>query len=456
MKKHLSNKKLLLLLGDVLLIITSLYLSYAIRHKEYIDVFVNYTRASVWSIFIFLFVFYIADVYNLKDKFGSTNFLFRLAIAVLVATGLIAATFCVLSLWHYSRLVFILNGAFVFSFLFLWRLIFSRFDKSRKYPSRVLVVGAGRTGKGLYNTLQKDDNYEIVGFLDDDEKKRGMTIGSSKVIGDTGLLLSLAKDKNIDEVVVAINKTKLPALFKRIMDIKFMGVEINDMLRFYEKVSAKIPILYLRDSWFGYVNIYGQKRNMYNKKIKMVLDRLIAILVIVVTLPFTIMIILAIKLNSKGPIFFSQERVGENLKIFKVNKFRTMTFGREDERNLASFKNDPRITRVGKILRFFRIDEIPQLWNVIKGDMSIVGPRSLIKEEVDKFSKKVPYFFLRHSVKPGITGWAQVNYKHGTDINDATEKIQYDLFYIKNLSPSLDFHILLMTMRVMLFGKGAR
>jgi exopolysaccharide biosynthesis polyprenyl glycosylphosphotransferase len=455
MKNHLSSKKLLLLLGDVLLIITSFYLSYAIRQKEYIDVFVNYTWASVWSIVIFLFTFYIADIYNLKDKFGSTNFLFRLAIAVLVATGLIAATFYVFSLWHYSRLVFILNGAFIFSLLFLWRLIFSRFDKSRKYTSRVLIVGAGRTGKGLYNTLQKNDNYEIVGFLDDDEKKRGMTIGSSKVIGDTGLLQSLVNDKDIDEVVVAINKTKLPALFKRILDIKFMGVEINDMPRFYEKVSAKIPILYLRDSWFGYVNIYGLKKNLYNKKIKKILDRLVAILVIVGTLPFTIMAILAIKLDSKGPIFFRQERVGENVKIFTVTKFRTMIFGREDERHLAGSENDPRITRVGKMLRFFRIDEIPQLWNVIKGDMSIVGPRSLIKEEVDKFME-IPYFHLRHSVKPGITGWAQVNYKHGTDINDATEKIQYDLFYIKNLSPSLDFHIILMTIRVMLFGKGAR
>jgi lipopolysaccharide/colanic/teichoic acid biosynthesis glycosyltransferase len=132
-----------------------------------------------------------------------------------------------------------------------------------------------------------------------------------------------------------------------------------------------------------------------------------------------------------------------------------MIVGREDERYLAGSENDPRITRVGKILRFFRIDEIPQLWNVIKGDMSIVGPRSLMKEEVDEFSE-IPYFYLRHSVKPGITGWAQVNYKHGTDVNDATEKIQYDLFYIKNLSPSLDFHILLMTIRVMLFGKGAK
>jgi lipopolysaccharide/colanic/teichoic acid biosynthesis glycosyltransferase len=132
-----------------------------------------------------------------------------------------------------------------------------------------------------------------------------------------------------------------------------------------------------------------------------------------------------------------------------------MKHGMEEERGLAGFRNDPRITGVGKILRFFRFDEIPQLWNVIKGDMSIVGPRALMKEEVSRFSKEIPYFCLRQFVKPGITGWAQVNYKHGTDAEDAIEKLQYDLFYINNLSPILDFHILLKTIKVVMFGRGA-
>jgi lipopolysaccharide/colanic/teichoic acid biosynthesis glycosyltransferase len=165
---------------------------------------------------------------------------------------------------------------------------------------------------------------------------------------------------------------------------------------------------------------------------------------------------LAIKLDSKGPVFFKQERVGKNAKNFKMIKFRTMRLGMEEERALAGLKIDPRITRVGKVLRFFRIDEIPQLWNVIKGDMSLIGPRSLIKTEVVEFLNKVPYFIFRHAIKPGITGWAQVNYKHGPNIADATEKLQYDLFYMKNLSPVLDLHILLKTIRAVLFGRGAR
>ncbi len=133
-----------------------------------------------------------------------------------------------------------------------------------------------------------------------------------------------------------------------------------------------------------------------------------------------------------------------------------MECGQEKERNLAGSKVDPRITNAGRVLRFFRIDEIPQLWNVLKGDMSVIGPRSLIKEEVEEFTNKVPYFFLRHSIRPGITGWAQVNYNHGVSVEDSIEKLQYDLFYIKNLSLALDFHIFLKTVKVVIFGRGAR
>ena len=186
------------------------------------------------------------------------------------------------------------------------------------------------------------------------------------------------------------------------------------------------------------------------------LDKIIAVFGIVSSFPLMLVAIIAIKIDSKGSVFFKQERVGENKKIFIALKLRTMDCGKEDERALAGYKKDPRVTKVGRIIRFFRIDEIPQLWNVMRGDMSIIGPRLLIKEEVREFSESVPYFYLRHSVKPGITGWAQVHYKHGKEIQDATEKLQYDLFYIKNLSLVLDLHILLKTVKVVLFGRGAR
>ncbi len=456
MLKHIPNRPIILLAGDVLLIIISFYLSYAIRHEEYIDVFSSVPGASIFSIFIFIFVFYIGDIYGFEGKFNNVNFAVRLAVAILAATGLIAATIYIFSLWHFSRIVFILNIVFIYSFMFIWHFTINRLTKNGDYASRVLIVGAGRTGRGLYNILHKNDNYEIVGFLDDDLQKKGKVIGSSAVIGNTGLLPSLVKDKNVDKVIVTITHNASNELLKKIISIKFSGIETYDMPAFYENITGKIPILHLTDRWFGYANIYGVKKNLYNTKIKKILDKIVAVLVLVVTFPIAILAVLAIKLSSKGSVFFRQERVGEGIKTFEVIKFRTMKSGSEEERALSGSENDLRITKTGKILRFFRIDEIPQLWNVLKGNMSIVGPRALIKEEVDEFSEKIPYFSLRHSVKPGITGWAQVNYKHGANIEDGTEKLQFDLFYIKNLSPVLDFHIFLKTMKVVLFGKGAR
>lgn len=454
MLKHLPIKKLILASGDALLVVISFYLCYSIRHGELIDVFYRYTGAAILSIFIFVFIFHIADAYNTEGKFYSINNIIKLVITIAIANSLIAIAFFLFHLGSYSRIVFLLNPFFIFGFLISWRFVFGMLSKYGEKPSRILIVGASWAGRELYSILDGNDNFEIIGYLDD-EKEIGTTIGHSKVIGDTSLLQSLVKDKDIDEVVVAITHAKSPELFKRITDIKFKGVQIYDMPRFYEKISAKIPVSHVNYNWLCYSNFYDIRRDLYNLRIKNVLDKIVAVLIVIITFPLIIMSMLAIKLSSKGPVFFVQERVGEGIGNINIIKFRTMKLGMEEERELAGFRNDPRITRVGKILRFFRFDEIPQLWNVIKGDMSIVGPRALMKEEVSRFSKEIPYFCLRQFVKPGITGWAQVNYKHGTDAEDAIEKLQYDLFYINNLSPILDFHILLKTIKVVMFGRGA-
>ena len=348
------------------------------------------------------------------------------------------------------------NSIFVFSFMFLWRLLYEKTFQGKKVPHRILIIGAGYTGRVLYSTMEGNKVFKIVGYLDDDEKKIGTTIGSLPVLGATNLLSFIIKEKSVDEVVIAITHGTTPELFRMLMNEKFNGVEILDMPAFYENITDKIPIYHISDRWLGYSDFSGIRKNIYNTKIKGVLDKIIAVFGVVLSFPLMLVAIIAIKIDSKGSVLFKQERVGEGAKIFIALKLRTMDCGKEDERAFAGYKKDPRVTKVGKIIRFFRIDEIPQLWNVMRGDMSIIGPRLLIKEEVREFSENVPYFYLRHSVKPGITGWAQVHYKHGKAIDDATEKLQYDLFYIKNLSLVLDLHILLKTVKVVLFGKGAR
>jgi len=233
-------------------------------------------------------------------------------------------------------------------------------------------------------------------------------------------------------------------------------VIVYDVPSFYEEVLGRIQVEHLSDLWILNMPIYGVKKSMYNRNVKRLISILFALFFLTITFPIFLFTMIAIKFDSKGPVFYRQKRVGLNGYRFEVFKFRTMKVGTENDRAFAGKKNDPRITRVGRILRLARIDEIPQMWNVLKGEMGLIGPRALMVEEVEEFEKKVPYFSIRHSVKPGITGWAQVNYPHGTTVEDALEKLKYDLFYIKNLSPFLDFHILLRTVRVVLFGKGAR
>ena len=441
--------------GDALLVIVAFNISYAIRQMELVNVFYRFKDASFLSLFIFVFVFYIADIYSFEVRHYSVTYLIKLAVAVIVGNCMIAAAFYLFQPLMFSRIVFLLNFVFIFSFLASWRFVFYWLSKFKEKPVRIIMIGAGWAGRELYNIVEGNKDYEIVGFLDDNEKKRGPFVGTSKVIGDTSNLVSLMKDLHVDEVIVTITHGTTPVLFKRIMNAKFDGLQICDMPAFYERITGKIPIFHLSDSWLGYADFYGIKKNAYNA-MKRSLDNIFAIFGIITSFPLVLVSIIAIKIESKGPVFFKQERVGENSKTFEVLKLRTMVCGKEDKMFQSGLKNDPRVTRVGSLLRFFRIDEITQLWNVLKGDMSIIGPRSLMKEEVDDFAKDIPYFFLRHSVKPGLTGWAQVNYKHGKEIEDATEKLQYDLYYIKNLSPILDFHILLKTVKVVLFGRGAR
>ena len=462
MQKHISRIKIILLLGDIILIVFSIYLCLAIRTKILDQFYVDassipfFASASIISSLIYIFIFYIADIYNFQGKFITIKFAIRLAITIIIANSIVAAGVYILGLWSYSRIVILTNSFFVFSFMFLWRFLYEKIFQGNNVPRRILIIGAGYTGRALYNIMEGNKDFKIVGYLDDDKKKRGTTIGSSPVLGATNLLSSVVKEKSVDQVVVAITHGTTPELFRMIMNEKFNGVEILDMPAFYENITDKIPIYHISDRWLGYSDFSGIRKNIYNTKIKGVLDKIIAVFGVVSSFPLMLVAIIAIKIDSKGSVFFKQERVGENAKIFIALKLRTMDCGKEDERALAGYKKDPRVTKVGKIIRFFRIDEIPQLWNVMRGDMSIIGPRLLIKEEVREFSENVPYFYLRHSVKPGITGWAQVHYKHGKEIEDATEKLQYDLFYIKNLSPVLDLHILLKTVKVVLFGRGAR
>lgn len=397
MLKHIPKKSLLLFVGDALLITISLCLSFVILSRGTSNVFYTYTGASVISLFFYLFVFYMAEIYSFRGRIISAKFILKLVVSIIISNCMIAATFYVFHKWKYDRSVFFLNCVFILFYAVSWRLFFDRFFKFGKRCSNIL--------------------------------KRA---------------------------ILPIIPGSYKQFVKKIDDAQFDGTEIDETQTLYGYITGKVPISQINYSWLSYSDFYKKNKALYNLKIKVALDKIFAILIIIITLPLIIVSAIAIKLESRGSVFFTQERRGEGTKTIKIIKFRTMIQGMEEERERAGFRNDPRITGVGRILRFFRIDEIPQLWNVIKGDMSIVGPRTLMKQEVSRFSSEIPFFYIRHFVKPGITGWAQVHYKHGANAEDATEKLQYDLYYIMNLSPLLDFYIFLLTLKVVLYGRGAR
>ena len=234
------------------------------------------------------------------------------------------------------------------------------------------------------------------------------------------------------------------------------GVEVYDMPRLYERLTGRIPVTHLSDRWLLYTPFQGINRNLYTLHIKRLLDIGLSLILLVVSLPIAVITALLIRLDSPGPVLYRQSRVGMNGKVYELLKFRSMRVGAEADGAVWAQENDPRTTRVGSIIRKLRIDEIPQIWNVLKGDMSFIGPRPERPEFVDMLHEEVPYYSLRHSIKPGITGWAQINYPYGASKEDALEKLQYDLYYIKNLTFVLDLDIILRTIGVVLFGSGAR
>lgn len=453
--KYDTHKKTILLVGDLFLIILSVYLSVFLRFF-FINVLDRYTGATTFVVASYVLSFYIFDLYNLSYRFKGISYLARFFIAVIAGTSLIAMVFYLLPLWKFGRGILLIN-MFIVSFLtFTWRVLFEYFYEHTNKPRKIVIVGAGFAGKTIYHTLINNKDYEIVGFLDDHPENINKLIGKHKVIGDSSLLIQMSKGKKIDVAVIAVTHQKKTELLQSAIYARMEGVEIYEMPMLYEYLTGKLPVKHIDNLWFLYSSFAGVSKNIYTVRIKRILDFTFSICGLVASLPITITTAIAIKLDSKGPIFFSQKREGLRGQVFEVIKFRSMTTDAEINGPVWAEAEDPRVTKIGKLIRKWRIDEIPQMWNVLKGEMSLIGPRPERPEFIITLQKEIPYYSLRHSVRPGITGWAQVNYRYGASKEDALEKLQYDLYYIKNHSPFLDLHILLKTIRIVLFRTGAR
>lgn len=321
---------------------------------------------------------------------------------------------------------------------------------------RVLVLGTGPEALEVERSLNSSEaaGLFLVGFYPV-EKTDAVAVSPGQVLASGSSIIETVRRRRIEEVIVAVRERRGGVLpLRELLDCKLEGVQITDLSSFFERFRGQVRIESLRASWL----IYGEgfRQGRLRNFVKRVFDVVASLALLILTLPVMAITAIAIAIESGFPIFYRQERIGQGGKPFEVIKFRSMrTDAEADGKPRWANSNDSRITRVGNFIRRTRIDELPQIFNVLRGEMSFVGPRPERPFFVNLLSDQVPFYNTRHSVKPGITGWAQVKYKYGSSIDDAVEKLQYDLYYVKNHTLFLDILILLQTIRVVLSGEGA-
>ena len=393
------------------------------------------------------------DLYDSSRLGGKWEQTFRL----LFVLGLVAFSLAAVeTIYHrfLPRRPFIPGAAWglvVLTFmLFCWRIAHSWIVRQPYFRERVYVLGAGDRAERLLDGLRQRSELgvEVVGWTGDIAREL-----TRETVAEH--LLAVTRKKGVHRVIVAMSDRRGRFPVEELLDLRIAGVKVEEATSWLEKISGRIEVDQLYPSWLIFAD--GFRFSAGFSALQRAVSMVAAAIGLLAGLPLIPLIVLAIKLDSKGPVLYRQKRVGRGGHEFYCYKFRTMRKDAEADTGATwATDDDPRITRVGRFLRASRLDEIPQLWCVLKGDMHFVGPRPERPEFVEWLSKEIPYYGVRHGVRPGITGWAQVQYKYGNTLQDAREKLQYDLFYIKNASVGLDFWIIFQTIKIVLLGRGAQ
>jgi sugar transferase (PEP-CTERM system associated) len=350
----------------------------------------------------------------------------------------------------------VLGSAFAICAIFLWRILYAKYLVSVVGAQRLLFVGGNVLTDAIAEHLKirPDLGVDVIGYVDDNDLP-GTPRAGGKVLGPISALRRIATEVSPDRIVVGMSERRnyMPVL--DLLELRFSGILVEEANTTYESVCMRISTLELRPSQLVFSGELGPRQGIVF--LQSVFNFTAALVGSIVLLPVMLAIALGVKLSSPGPILYGQTRVGLGGNTFTVYKFRSMHQNAEAATGAVwASKDDPRITRFGRFLRKFRFDELPQLFNVLRGDMALVGPRPERPEFVAILSERIPFYRQRHCVKPGITGWAQVNHKYGDTIEDSVTKLEYDLYYIKNLSSTLDAYIIFQTLKIILLTRGAQ
>ena len=457
----MSPRKITFVIGEGILIFLAVTLaSYFLFGRELgiLDMLEMIWPKVLLISFVTQITLYHNDLYELNAITNAIDLSYRLIQSIGITSIVLAVIYLLWPDMIIGRWVFFANLIFLLLFLVCWRLAYAFVLKKKLFAEKAILVGFGELARNILDEIadKKDLSYHVSLVIaqekDPDEKipAKGMSVhyGFENIC-------ELAAAHNADNVIVALDEKRRALPYEQLLACKVRGISIIDGESFYERVTGKLLVEKINPSWLIFSDGFVKSRtSRYTKRL---VGLLISTLMVIAFSPFLILVVIAIKLDSRGPVLFAQKRVGENDKIFKLYKFRSMKADAEKETGpVWAEENDPRVTRVGKIIRKLRIDELPQLWNVFKGDMSFVGPRPERPFFVEQLKKKIPYYHERSSVKPGVTGWAQIKYPYGSTEKDALEKLKYDLYYIKNMTMLIDFIVIFHTVKIMLLGRGAR
>ncbi len=462
-RSYLKTPFLILLSVEVCLIFFSVYISSYLRFINSTNQFLSmvdglWIQSSIFAV-ITPIVMLATGLYQGHIREGMPGILLRLLISLMASSLLVVTIFYLFPDLYIGRSIMALAGVLAFFIIGTVRAIFFELVDTNTFKKRVLIYGAGKAAKQIESRLRRKSDrrsFTIFGYILLDHQEQLKAVDENKIVTPTSSLYEYAVENDIDEIVVATSDIQAEIPVDDLVVCKLNGIEVVDILTFFEREVGQIRVDFMEPRWLIFSE--GFKQSTISDHIKRLFDLISSFILLLVASPFMILTIFAIKLEEgfSAPVFYHQIRVGKGGAQFKVYKFRSMRTDAEASGAVWATKTDSRVTKVGAFIRKTRIDELPQIYNALNGSMSFVGPRPERPEFVETLASEIPYYHDRHLVKPGITGWAQLMYPYGASVSDSYQKQLYDLYYIKNRSIFLDFLILLQTVEIVLFGKGAR
>ena len=450
-RHYVSGLAFILFLGDVAVISAALYITeLSAAWAGYAPFAARLAEAAA----IITFVLYVGDLYQVRQAIGPRELVARVLICQGAAAMVVAALGFAVPGLRLGRSAFLETFLLTTIGLTAWRTILLAAWSKHQMTAQVLVLGTGQVGRLIADLEPTSARpFRIIGYLDDVPEASEMVPPGYALLGKIQDLDVLVEETRPDIVVVAQIDRRGCFPTKALLECRLRGIRVEDWPTFYEKATGKILVTAVRPSWLIFSD--GFVKTTRTEIVKRLFDITVSVIGLALAAPIMALVALAIKIESSGPMLYRQSRLGQNGCVFILNKFRSMRQDAEKHTGpVWTTAKDTRITRVGAVLRRTRLDELPQLINVLVGHMSFIGPRPERPEFVTELQKTIPFYMERLAVKPGITGWAQVRYQYGSSVEDAVEKLQYDLYYIKNLSLFLDLLIVLNTVQVVLFARG--